>query len=111
MLAIQPTNDPLQSTPNSSAGCLDADLRADAGRTWRWLRLEAGSIPRIPNPDNQLFLRCTNCRILFPSKVKLPPVAFEGTAIEDREYKCPVCANIDTYSKSDLFYDKDDGFL
>lgn len=40
----------------------------------------------------------------------MPPIAFEGTAIEDETYKCPVCANFDTYSKSDMFYDKDDGY-
>jgi len=34
-------------------------------------------------------------------------VAFEGAVIEDRTYKCPVCANFDTYSKADLFYDRD----
>lgn len=66
-------------------------------------------VGRIPNPENQLFLRCTNCRVLFPSEVRLPPNAFEGAVIEDRTYKCPVCANFDTYSKSDLFYDRDPG--
>jgi hypothetical protein len=61
----------------------------------------------IGDPRNQLVLRCTNCGILFPSDVKLPPIAFEGAVIEDHTYKCPVCANFDTYSKSDLFYDDD----
>ncbi len=45
--------------------------------------------------------------MIFLSEVRLPPIAFEGTVIEDRTYKCPVCANFDTYSKSDLFYDRD----
>ena len=45
--------------------------------------------------------------MLFPSEVRLPPIAFEGTQIEDRTYKCPVCANFDTYSKSDMFYDRE----
>ena len=39
--------------------------------------------------------------------VRLPSIVFEGAVIEDRTYKCPVCANFDTYSKSDLFYDRD----
>ncbi len=41
------------------------------------------------------------------SKVRSPPIALEGTVIEDRPYKCPVCANFDTYSKSDMVYDWD----
>jgi hypothetical protein len=59
------------------------------------------------DPQDQLFLKCTNCHALFPSAIRLPPVAFEGAAIDDRTYKCPVCANFDTYAKSDLFYDRD----
>ena len=67
----------------------------------------ASTVSRIGDPRHTLYLRCTNCRVLFPSEVRLPPVAFEGAQIEDRTYKCPVCANFDTYAKSDLFYDND----
>ena len=42
---------------------------------------------------------------MFPSDVKLPPEDFEQAAIDDKTYKCPVCANFDTYGKKDLFYD------
>jgi len=35
----------------------------------------------------------------------MPREEFEQATIEDNTYKCPVCANFDTYTKSDLFYD------
>ena len=33
--------------------------------------------------------------------------SFNAAIIEDTTYKCPVCANFDTYVKADLFYDTD----
>jgi hypothetical protein len=53
---------------------------------------------------DQLFLRCTNCGVLFHAAVRTPRAEFPTTVVEDRTYKCPVCANFDTYSKDDLFY-------
>jgi hypothetical protein len=35
----------------------------------------------------------------------MPREEFEQAVIENKTYKCPVCANFDTYTKSDLFYD------
>ena len=59
----------------------------------------------IIETSTRLFLKCTNCRVIFPSEVDLQPSALEETEIEDQTYKCPVCAYFDTYGKSDLFYD------
>ncbi|MGB7860991.1 MAG: hypothetical protein WBM90_10880 [Acidimicrobiia bacterium] len=64
---------------------------------------------RIAVQPDQLLLRCTNCGTLFPSAVRLAPNELESAVIEDKTYKCPVCANFDTYGKADLFYDRDDG--
>lgn len=61
----------------------------------------------ISNSPDQLVLRCTNCGVLFPTSLRMSPEDFEAATIEDKTYKCPVCANFDTYSKADLFYDKD----
>ena len=35
----------------------------------------------------------------------MPREDFDQASIEEKTYKCPVCANFDTYAKSDLFYD------
>ena len=67
----------------------------------------------INDPRDRLFLRCTNCGVIFPSSVQMTSADLEEATIEDKTYKCPVCANFDTYEKTDLFYDtyeKDDFF-
>ncbi len=43
--------------------------------------------------------------MLFPASIRISREDFEQATIEDKTYKCPVCANFDTYKKSDLFYD------
>ena len=65
------------------------------------------TVTTISDPPDQLFLRCTNCGVLFPADVLMPLDVFEAATIEDKTYKCPVCANFDTYGKADLFYDAD----
>ena len=60
----------------------------------------------IAEPSTHLFLRCTNCGVIFPSEFDLQPSALEEAEIEDKTHKCPVCANFDTYGKGDLFYDQ-----
>jgi hypothetical protein len=45
--------------------------------------------------------------VIFPTEVDLQPSAFDEVEIEDKTYKCPVCANFDTYGKAALFYDHD----
>ncbi len=51
-------------------------------------------------------MRCTNCGVIFPARLDLAPEDYEETAVDDKTYKCPVCANFDTYTKEDLFYDR-----
>jgi len=59
----------------------------------------------ISDQSERLVLKCTNCGVLFPTPLRMPREEFEQATIEDNTYKCPVCANFDTYTKSDLFYD------
>ena len=65
----------------------------------------AGTVSTISDQSERLVLRCTNCGVLFPTPLRMPREEFEQATIEDKTYKCPVCANFDTYTKSDLFYD------
>ena len=60
----------------------------------------------IAETSTRLFLKCTNCGVIFPSGLDLQPSVLEEEEIEDKTYKCPVCANFDTYGRSDLFYDR-----
>ena len=59
----------------------------------------------IGEPPDRLFLRCTNCGVLFPSSLRISSPELVAATIEDKHYQCPVCANFDTYGKADLFYD------
>ena len=68
-------------------------------------RRPSGYGRHIADTSNRLQLKCTNCGVVFPSDVKLSPEEFQEADIEDKTYKCPVCANFDTYGKRDLFYD------
>ena len=45
--------------------------------------------------------------MIFPSDVDMPSVDLMRAEIASQTYKCPVCANFDTYGKEDLFYDED----
>ncbi len=65
----------------------------------------SGTVTVVSQIPDHLVLRCTNCGVLFPASVRMPREDFEKATIEDKTYKCPVCANFDTYEKSDLFYD------
>lgn len=60
---------------------------------------------RIADASTRLYLKCTNCGVVFPSKVSMEPVDFARAEIEEKTYKCPVCANFDRYGKQELFYD------
>lgn len=71
------------------------------------LGLMAGYGRGISTSSTRLYLRCTNCGVIFPSAVDMPTVELDRAEIADQTYKCPVCANFDTYGKEDLFYDRD----
>jgi hypothetical protein len=62
---------------------------------------------RIADTSTRLYLKCTNCGVIFPSEVDLSPADLDQATIEDKTYQCPVCAKFDTYGKTDLFYDQD----
>ena len=59
----------------------------------------------ITDSSNRLYLKCTNCGVVFPSKLELAPEELEAATIEKMTHKCPVCANFDSYDKESFFYD------
>lgn len=69
--------------------------------------LVAGYCRGISNSSKRLYLTCTNCGVIFPSEVEMASAELDRADTDEKTYKCPVCANFDTYGKEDLFYDLD----
>ncbi len=82
-------------------------LAEQHGRRYVPVGLVAGYGLGISGTSTRLYLRCTNCGVIFPSDLDMASAELDRAEVADRTYKCPVCANFDTYGKEDLFYDRD----